>query len=58
MSYYYINSLFNKEWNGDLSIKYYLGLYPIKNIPLVPNIGTSFKVNLLPISQRYNYSYT
>ena len=37
MSYYYINSLLNKEWNGGLFIRYHLGLYLIKNTPLAPN---------------------
>ena len=49
MSYYYTNSLLNKEWNGGLFIKYYLGLYLIRNILLVLNIGIPFKVNSLPI---------
>ena len=50
MSYYYTNSLLNKEWNGDLFIKYYLGLYLIGDIPLVLNISIPFRVNLPPIS--------
>ena len=29
MSYYYTNSLFNKEWNSGLFIKYYLVLVNI-----------------------------
>jgi hypothetical protein len=35
VSYYYTKSLFNKEWNSNLFIKYYLNLYLIKNILLV-----------------------
>ena len=58
MSYYYTNSLLNKEWNGGLFIKYYLGLYLIKDIPLILNIGILFKVNSPLISCKYNYSYT
>ena len=45
MSYYYANSLFNKEWNGGLFIRYYLGLYLIRDTPLVLNIGIPFRVN-------------
>ena len=45
MSYYYASSLLNKEWNGGLFIRYYLGLYLIKNTLLTLNIGIPFKVN-------------
>ena len=50
MSYYYINSPLNEEWNGGLSIRYYLGLYLIKDISSVLNISTLFRVNLPLIS--------
>ena len=43
-SYYYTSSLLNKEWNGGLSIKYYLGLYLIKDAPSALNISIFFKV--------------
>jgi hypothetical protein len=58
MSYYYTKSLLNKEWNGSLFIRYYLGLYLIKNVLLTLNTSILFRVNSLLISQRYNYSYT
>jgi hypothetical protein len=58
VSYYYINSLLNKKRNSSLFAKYHLGLYLIKNTPLVFNIGIPFKVNLTLIPQRYNYGYT
>jgi hypothetical protein len=45
VSYYYTNSLLDKEWNGGLFIKYYLGLYPIRDILLMLNIGIPFRVN-------------
>ena len=48
--YYYISSLLNKEKNSSLFIKYYLGLYLIKDIPLVLNISIPSKVSLLLIS--------
>ena len=49
-SYYYTNSLLNKEWNGGLFIKYYLGLYLIRDTLLMLNTGILFKVNSSPIS--------
>jgi len=56
-SYYYTSSLLNKEWNGGLFIRYYLGLYPIRDAPLALNISIPFRANLLLISRRYNYGY-
>ena len=50
MSYYYTNSLFNKELNASLFIRYYLGLHPIKDALLALNIVISFRVNSLLIS--------
>ena len=49
VSYYCTSSLLNKEWNGSLFIKYYLGLYLIRNTFLVLDIGTLFRVNSPPI---------
>ena len=39
-------------------MKYYLGLYPIRDIPLIPNISIPFKANSSLISRRYNYGHT
>ena len=50
MSDYCISSLLNQEGNGGLFIRYYLGLYLIRDISLVLNISIPFKVNLLLIS--------
>ena len=36
-------------------MRYYLGLYLIRDVPLVLDIGIPFRVNSPPISQRYDY---
>ena len=46
MSYCCANSLLNKEWNGGLFIKYYLGLHPIRDVPLTLNTGIPFRAIL------------
>ena len=57
MSYYCASSLLNKEWNGSLFVRYYVGLYPIRDVPLVLDIGILFRVNSLLIFQKYDYGY-
>ena len=38
-------------------MRYYLGLYLIRDTPLVLDIGISFKVNSPLIFQGYDYGY-